>query len=762
MRAENKPGLAPATVVAVFGLLVGFAFVRLSNVGRIAERRAAAAQAARLVSDSIEMKVQGFSERIEGLAADIGQLGALEGVKSATRSGNVIPGENLIFVPVEPKSAQDFIALGRTAGKDLNIVGWITDPKANAAPSPRAELLRPQRNRSGEWAAVLRAPVFFANSAGAKSLAGWIVSSFELNDLLESSGAARLPASGFDFQFGFLAPNNPRLLAVAGSSESELPNPVRQAIRPAPDQWLLQVAPIGGWTSWALILAQSILIVLFSLFGALWVYGFARRPAALRAQVEARDARLRTIHQRLSEEIEQREELEKQFSRASFEDALTGLPNRSHFMERLGRALQRARLRPGYIMAVIILNFDRFKNINESMGTAVGDQLLTQAVRRLEQCLRPEDWMVARLGGDEFGMLLFDIGSAQGAEAAAKRLQDALAEPFQIENQNVFTSASMGIALSASGYEDAEELVRGAHIALSKAKADGLGQHAIFDPATREQIVTRQQLETDLHQAVERNEFCLNFQPIVSLESGHITGMESLVRWRHPLEGMILPSRFIPLAEETGLVVPMTRWVLREACRQASAWRQQFPDDIGFYLSVNLSAQDLRQPDVCDFVAEVLQETGLPPGVLRLEVTESMMIGNIKAVSELVSRFRAMGVPLLLDDFGTGYSSLSYLNRFHFDYIKIDQAFVRRSMAGEESAGIVRAIVHLAQDLGSKTIAEGVETSQNVEQLSALGCDYAQGYYFSKPVDSKGAEKLLLSRPIWQNALRLADTALIR
>jgi EAL domain-containing protein (putative c-di-GMP-specific phosphodiesterase class I) len=273
---------------------------------------------------------------------------------------------------------------------------------------------------------------------------------------------------------------------------------------------------------------------------------------------------------------------------------------------------------------------------------------------------------------------------------------------------------------------------------------------ALFDPATREQIVTRHQLETDLHQAIARQEFLLHFQPIVHLSTGRISGVEALLRWRHPLEGMVSPARFIPLAEESGLIVPITRWVLRETCRQARLWYDQFHEHDGFYISVNLSAQDLSQPDICDYVASVNAEAGLPRGVLRLEVTESMMIGNGVAVSELVARFRKLGFPLMLDDFGTGYSALSYLNRFQFDFIKIDRAFVSRLSSGQNS-GVVRAIIHLAQDLGTKTIAEGVETLDEVDRLRELGCDFAQGFYFSKPLEAAAVEKLLQSTPSWSS-----------
>jgi len=332
------------------------------------------------------------------------------------------------------------------------------------------------------------------------------------------------------------------------------------------------------------------------------------------------------------------------------------------------------------------------------------------------------------------------------AVAVGRRVQDQLVNPFQIEKQNVFLTASIGIALSSPESATAEDLVRGAGIALSKAKAAGGGRCEVFDPSTRDQVISRQQLESDLRRAIEHWEFRLAFQPIVSLQTGSIAGMEVLVRWHHPVEGLLAPVRFIPLAEDTGLIVPLNRAVIRAACAQARTWRQTLPEGTDFYLSVNLSSADLRQRELADFFSGLLLEYNLPPGMLRAEVTEGGMIGDVKMAVDISSRLREMGIPLLLDDFGTGYSSLSYLQLFKFDYLKIDIAFVRRVTEAGENLELIRAMVNIAQSLGMKTIAEGIETATVMKHLQRVGCDYGQGYYFSKPVEAPAMEELLRSQ----------------
>lgn len=745
---RKKPGAFPAAAVAAMILLVGSALIRLGTEKRIIEAQASADQTSRTAAYSLEQKLRALSAKVELFRAKMGNGSGAAGFKilGTSDQSKPIDEDTLVFLSRERVRKGNPLPRDTAACRDLEIRDWVPS-EGTSAEWP--ELLDPVRVATGEWRFVLREPAFSTNPSGEQNVAGWVAACVPLDGLLRASNLDRLQASGLDYQLVFRGADHRQSRIVSSSAGPDLKNPIQQVIHSTQDKWLLLVAPHEGWMAWPLVIFQAMLVAILALSGAVYVYDVARRPEQLRAEIDARDKRLRNVNRKLGEEIQQREEIEKKLSHASFHDAATGLPNRNYFMERLSRALQRTRLRAGYMLAVMVLSFDRLKNINESLGPAVGDELLLQAVNRLGQCLRPEDLVLARLEGDEFAVLLFDIGSVEAAAAAGKRLQNALVEPFKINGQNIFTTASLGIALSSSGYETAGELVSGAHLALSKAKSDGRAQCTVYDPGTREETVTRHQLETDLHQAIERQEFFLNFQPIVSLKTGEIAGMEVLLRWRHPLEGVIAPGKFIPLAEETGLIVPITRWVLREACAQARSWRQQLGQHVNFYLSVNLSVRDLQEADVCDYIARVLAESGLPAGMLRLEITENMMMGNINAVSELVGRFREMGVPLLLDDFGTGYSSLSYLNRFHFDYIKIDQAFVRRLAAGSQNAGIVRAIIHLAKGLRSKNIAEGVETSESAALLKNLGCEYGQGHYFSKPLESEQAQELLLSKPVW-------------
>ncbi len=748
--SKKNPALIPAAILITIVILAGVSLIKLNVQRRLAEQHAAARQLAETSAYSIEQEIEHEFATVENLTGELRSRGSVENFAALAAAGAPDSDEHKLFLISGGKVTFRFAYPDRTAVlTDLLATGWNVDPNIVAALPQSPELLNPVRIATGEWIVIIREPLVFGTASGTRHFAGWVAAAVPLDNLLRSAGLDKLAGAGFNWQLSYFTADNSQPHKVSGSADSDLEAPIKQVIHATHDRWFLAVAPANGWLPWRLLVSNGMLVAILALFTGVLAHDLAQRPEQLRIAVMGRDQRLRVVNQRLSDEIQQREDLEKQFSHASFHDALTGLPNRRYFIDRLRRAQQRARQNPGYLLAVIVLNFDRFKNINDSLGPAAGDELLTQAVRRFETCLRPEDLVIARLAGDEFAMLLFDIGSTQVALSAAERLQNTLAEPFKIGERNVFTTASMGIACVTSGYEDAEELVRGAHIALSKAKADGRAQRVVFDPATREQIVTRQQLETDLHQAIERQEFFLNYQPIISLETGIITGMEALIRWRHPLEGAVPPDRFISLAEETGLIVPITRWVLRQACTQARIWREQFPSEVDFYISVNLSAQDFRQADVCDYISAVIAEHGLPPGMLRLEVTESIMIGNINVASELISRLRAMEIPLLLDDFGTGYSSLSYLNRFKFDYIKIDRAFVSRITSASQNVGIVRAIVHLAQDLGIRTIAEGVETLENKDNLRSLGCDFGQGYYFSKPVAAELVEKLLLARTRW-------------
>lgn len=448
-------------------------------------------------------------------------------------------------------------------------------------------------------------------------------------------------------------------------------------------------------------------------------------------------------------DITERKSTEERLVHDAFHDALTGLPNRALFADLLARSLARARRRPDYRFAVLFTDLDRFKVVNDSLGHSVGDELLKAITRRIERCVRPGD-TVARLGGDEFTILVDDIGDASDATRVADRIQHELAQPFSLGGNDVFTSASIGIALSASGYSEADDLLRDADIAMYRAKALGKARYEVFDTAMHARAKALLELETDLRRAVERGEFRLHYQPLVTLESGRITGFEAVVRWEHPVHGLIGPAAFIPIAEETGLIIPIGRWVLREACRQGRVWQDRYPALTDLTISVNLSGKQFAQPDMVAEIDDALKETGLDPRRLRIEITESVVMENAASTMATIDQLRALNVKIDVDDFGTGYSSLSYLQRFSLDHLKIDRSFVSNiGLDAGENAEIVRTIVTLAHHLGMDAVAEGVETLDQLALLRELGCQLVQGYLFAKPLDEKEADTLLAAGKAW-------------
>ena len=447
-------------------------------------------------------------------------------------------------------------------------------------------------------------------------------------------------------------------------------------------------------------------------------------------------------------DVTERKVAEEQLLHSAFYDGLTELPNRALFMDRLESSIRRARRHGVFLFAVLFLDLDRFKNVNDSLGHMLGDQLLVAIARRLEKCMRPGD-TVARLGGDEFTLLLDDIRDISDAEIVAERIQRALAAPFSLEGNEVFISASIGIALSSAEYERPEDALRDSDTAMYRAKLLGKARHEVFDASMHARAMTLLQLETDLRRAFERSEFRNHYQPIVSLSKGVLVGFEALARWAHPQRGLVPPEDFIPLAEETGLIVPLGHWVLREACRQLKEWLRSLSDGGRLSVSVNLSGRQFAQPDLVERVQEVLSETGLEPAYLALEITESVLMGQDEAATRTLASLRSMNIGLHIDDFGTGYSSLSYLHRFPVDTLKIDRSFVDRLGTPDENHEIVRTIVSLAHSLGMWVLAEGVETADQLEQLRQLSCDLGQGSFFSPALEAGQAEALIAANPRW-------------
>lgn len=443
----------------------------------------------------------------------------------------------------------------------------------------------------------------------------------------------------------------------------------------------------------------------------------------------------------VARDISARKLIEAKLIHDAFHDALTGLPNRALFKEHLKLAVERAKKRDPFLFAVLFLDLDRFKNVNDSLGHAVGDELLIGIARRLESHVRPVD-RVARLGGDEFAILLDGIEDPSDATRVAERLQLELQLPFNIRGHDVFTSVSVGIAMSSTGYSGPDDVLRDADTAMYRAKALGKARYEIFDLEMHSRAVALLKLETDLRLAVERQEFVIQYQPIMKLGTNGIHGFEALVRWQHPERGLLGPSEFISVAEETGLIIPLGRWVLWEACRQTRAWQEEFPGYEGLTLSVNYSGKQFMQSDVIEQIKLILEETGFDPCLLQLEITESAVIENTKTVTEMILQLRNLGIRLSMDDFGTGYSSLSYLHNFPIHTLKIDRSFIsNKGEVGDNE--IVRTIIMLARNLGLDVVAEGVETAEQLAYLQALDCEYAQGFLFSRPLDPNVVETKL-------------------
>lgn len=428
-----------------------------------------------------------------------------------------------------------------------------------------------------------------------------------------------------------------------------------------------------------------------------------------------------------------------------FHDALTGLPNRVFFMERLSDRIQRIQSDHDDAFAVLFLDIDRFKVVNDSLGHFIGDQLLVAIARRLEACVRPED-TVARLGGDEFTILLENIRNLDDATQIAERIQQALVLPFKLERQEVFTSASIGIACGSPDYEKAEDLLRDADTTMYRAKGAGKARYAVFDRSMHTQAIALLQIETTLRRAVERKEFVLHYQPIVNLKTGALVGFEALIRLWHPTRGLISPGEFIAVAEETGLIIPIGLWVLREACGQMYRWNQKFACQPRLTISVNISAKQFCQPDLVAQIKQILQETQLDGRYLRLEITETALVENADAVAIMLRELQALGIGLSIDDFGTGYSSLSYLHRFAIDTLKIDKSFISNINTDWEKNKIVNTVVTLAENLAIDVVAEGVETPDQVIKLQETDCKYAQGFLFSCPLDSQATEALIVAK----------------
>lgn len=452
------------------------------------------------------------------------------------------------------------------------------------------------------------------------------------------------------------------------------------------------------------------------------------------------------------QDISDRKKAEEQIYYSAFHDALTGLPNRILFSDRLSKAIEKSKRAKNYEFAVIFIDLDRFKIVNDNLGHEMGDELLVALSIRLERCLRSTD-TIARLSGDEFAVLVDGISEDKIATDIAERINCCLKEPFDLNGHNFFTSASIGIAYSSMGYDKPEDMLRDADTAMYRAKANGKSRHEVFDVKMHSQAVNVLKMENDLRTAVHGNELLPFYQPIVSLESRKIVGFEALARWRHPNQNMISPATFIPVAEESGLIIPLGMNMLEQACREVCKWQKIFSDGQPLTISVNVSGKQFTQSNLVKAITDILIKTEIHPTSLRLEITESLLMKDALSAAEMLRELKQMGVQISIDDFGTGYSSLSYLHRFPFDILKIDRSFVSNMCLDKESLAIVKTIITLAKELGKSVVAEGIETEEHITMLSEMSCEYGQGFYFSKPVAPSEAY-ILLEEQWYQNQRR--------
>ncbi|MBE7516889.1 MAG: EAL domain-containing protein [Chloracidobacterium sp.] len=517
------------------------------------------------------------------------------------------------------------------------------------------------------------------------------------------------------------------------------------------------VKALGRIDIYLLATLVSILGLVFLIFRR--VIRNMNRALATATDAEHKRAELAEQHVRelkhyveeLERSSEALQESHANFRHAAYHDALTGLPNRNYFLDQLKTLLRQSREANDCNFSVLLLDLNRFKTINDSLGHSIGDRLIRNVGKRLAGMVREQD-MVGRFSGDKFGIILTGLGSRDEATAFAERLAKRVAEPYTLDGRQVFTSLKMGIAFGSPKYAEAEDILRDADIAMYNAK-DQSEPHVIFDQKMHIRAVTRLQLETDLRFAIERREFELHYQPIIALDNASLVGFEALVRWNHPQRGLVPPNEFIPIAESTGLVIPMTLQILNMACNQIVQWQKQRPAETPLSVAVNLSGKHFAHPDLVDQIRSVINESGIEPSSLKLELTESAVMENAETAILMLKEIKSTGVQISIDDFGTGYSSLSYLHKFPIDLLKVDRSFVSAMESNTDNGEIVRTVIALAKVLNFKVVAEGIESIHQFHQLRILGCEYGQGYLFSKPLKVSDVNKLLSETNRWQNIL---------
>jgi diguanylate cyclase (GGDEF)-like protein len=734
----------PAAAVAAVVVLAGARLITLSARDHAADLRGGAQGAVSQHAHAIELELQALLDRARGESRRA--AGAADERERAAPPLTAVPGRNAFWI------AGTGVLL-RTGDADPAISRALASEWAAAQAGGRtaAELFGPVRYGS-QWFVAAQTPIELPR--GSPATAGARAFAYEaLDGLLVRAGFGRLAREGYDFELFQDAQNSGEPRVFLRSRPAALEEPVTGAIalpgaaslRPA--YLRLAIRPHAGWYPLGPLIADVALLVLVT-----WALAFGAHDLvysvrhARRALATAR-GQLRTVNARLAAEIEQHDALQRNLEHARYHDPSTGLPNRRYFMSQLDRALRDLHARRRQRLGIILIEIDRFALINDTLGHTAGDDLLLQAAQRFARVLEGREHTLARWGGDQCVVLLYDVDSPAEVRAIAGALHTARQEPFALRRHRVKAATRMGFTCIERGLRRPEEALREADVALSVAKRQADPHTVEYTADLGDAAATLVNLEADLHLALERREFGLLFQPIFDLRAHRVAGVEALLRWYHPVEGTLTPGRFLSIAEEAGLMVPVTRWIIQRVCRLIAQWRQTLPRDADFYISVNLSAAALGDPGLREHVTGVLEATQVPPGYLKFELAERGLIENLSAARPLLAAFRSVGIELMLDDFGTGYSSLSYLQLLPFDYVKIDRPSANRTGSERANNAITAALLQMTSSLGLRAIAEVVETEAAARSLAQLGCNFAQGNYFSPPLEAAQALEFLRRSP---------------
>jgi diguanylate cyclase (GGDEF)-like protein len=744
-------GWLPTVVVLAVVLVAGSRLMYLSVQHHATAARATASKIVAAYVSKIEPDLQRLATLASRQAAAGGK--ALADTSAFTSLESVPLANNTFWMTAEDR----VLASRPTQASNASGIASEWESAESARPLPGSSVLGPLRLGS-QWLVAARVPVVPAIPGIQSSARGWAVSYGDLDDLISGGHLARLTDAGYDFELSQVEPRSARSRIFVSSSTDPLVDAVAMRIRlpngfapaTAGSYLAVSIRPRTGWYPATELASDIGLLAFLAWLLAFGTHDLSHALQRSRSALTAARRRLRTINQQLATEMQQRLNLQETFDHARFHDAFTGLPNRRYFMDQLDRGLRDVRTKRRQRIAVIIVDISRFKLVNDMLGHTAGDELMVQAARRFEKSTSAFEGVLARWGGDQFAVLVLDIASTEVALQVAGLLQDELRTPFELRRHKLVVTATIGVTSVDSGQQRAEDVVREADIALTVAKRQETSKIVVYSPNMAGQAATLVSLEADLHVALEKHELRLLFQPVVDLRTYRMVGAEALLRWRHPVESVLAPDKFLRIAEEAGLMVPITRWIILRVIKLAGEWLRRLPANQRFFISINLSPTALRDPGLADYLAALLRETQLPPSVLKFELTEAALISNVGAARETLERLHAMGIQLMLDDFGTGYSSLSYLQLFPFDFVKIDRPFVNSSGSDSANTGMMAAMVQMAGSLNLTAIAEIIETEAAARALQEMGCEYGQGYYFSEPIEAELALQRLRTQHPFQ------------